>query len=97
MPLRKVWIRLRNLPRSSAFRQALDPDATRWTETDFLLARLIDTVHMVAGSEYRVPKPGSDEERKQIAAAHTKATIREKQLARRLARRELEAKAKGDG
>lgn len=94
MSLRLAWVIIRNLPDSSAFKRAIDPDGTRWTESEHLLAGVIDAVHRLAGIDHTVPRPGSPEEKAAIASAQRRTSIRERGIARRLARRELEAKAK---
>jgi hypothetical protein len=76
MTLRKLWIRIKHLPRGSAFQRALTGDAARWGETEHLLAQLIDTLHAANGSDYRVPRPGSPEERAAAERAQRQADAR---------------------
>lgn len=92
---RKLWVRIRNLPAASAFKRAVDPDGTRWGQTDHLIAQLIDTLHAVNGSDYRVPRPGSAEEKAAIARAANVRSARDRGRARLDAaqRRALEGRA----
>lgn len=79
---RKTWVRIRNLPPSSAFQRAFDPDGTRWGESEHLLARLIDITYAVNGSKTRVYRPGSPEERAAIADAKRVQAIRDRHIAK---------------
>jgi hypothetical protein len=92
MSLRKAWVRITHLPRTSAFVKAVVPHAARWGETEHLLAELIDTTvavnwHSKEGAPPpRYKRPG-EAEKEASALEQRKARYDERQR-RRAAQRE---------
>lgn len=78
--LRKLWVRVTNMPRDSAFVQAVDPGA-EWGPTDHLIANLIDVTFAAHGSNQRFPRPG--EKQAEIARAIARGKRWEQRVAQR--------------
>lgn len=72
MSTRLAWATIRNLAgiRQSAFARAFDPNGTRWGEAEHLQATAIDYLARLSGTDYRVPRPGSAEEKAAIERAN---------------------------
>lgn len=91
--LRKLWVRITNLPSDSAFLRAVDPSLL-WGTTEHAIADMHDDlVRLLSGDQtYRRKRPG-DAEREQ-AAAKSRAEQWEHRRARREAARRAAAQAR---
>lgn len=79
-----------HLPRDSAFIREIDPDGTRWGETEHLIADMIDVLIAVNGGKQKWQRPGMQQ------AALARVEARAKRWEERVAERER-AKAEREG
>lgn len=86
---RKLWLRIMNLPRDSAFMQSAFPVAMAWGETEYLIAGLIDVLLAVNGSKQTCPRPGAQ------AAVEARTQARAKRWEERVAERRAKAEREG--
>lgn len=59
MSLRKLWVRIKHLPRTAAFCRAVAPELTRWGSVEHVIADFIDEFRMANFKPWEpFPRPG---------------------------------------
>lgn len=80
---RLLRVILPNLPPTSAFRRAIDPDGSRWGEAEHLLAVVIDLLNLGNWQRQNAGSKNPSEKPKPYPRPEQQAEIAEKQLSDR--------------